>query len=96
MIPGGDASETGGSLASANARAQYQRSAAMTEGDMLGELADGTGGTWIHNTNDLADGFKRMAVPPEYYYILGFSPREPEIRRQLSQFEGYARRIRRG
>lgn len=73
-IPGGDASETGGSLASANARAQYQRLSAITEGDLLGELADGTGGTWIHNTNDLADGFKRVAVPPEYYYILGFSP----------------------
>jgi VWFA-related protein len=74
LVPGGDASETGGSLASLNARAQYQRLSAMAEGDMLGELADGTGGTWIHNTNDLADGFKRVAVAPEYYYILGFSP----------------------
>jgi VWFA-related protein len=74
IVPGGDASQTSGTLASANAREQYQRLAAMAEGDVLGELADGTGGTWVHNTNDLADGFKRVAVPPEYYYILGFSP----------------------
>ena len=74
IVPGGDASQTSGTLASANAREQYQRLTAMAEGDVLGELADGTGGTWVHNTNDLADGFKRVAVPPEYYYILGFSP----------------------
>lgn len=74
IIPGGDASETGGSIASSRARAQYQRDSANAEGDVLAELADGTGGTWIHNTNDLADGFKRIAAPPEYYYVLGFSP----------------------
>jgi len=74
LVPGGDASETEGSIASLNSRDQYQRDSANAESDVLGELADGTGGTWIHNTNDLADGFKRIAVPPEYYYILGFSP----------------------
>src|ERR1019366_9085535 len=47
---------------------------ANAEGDVLGELADGTGGTWVHNTNDLAGGFKRIAAAPEYYYVLGFSP----------------------
>lgn len=73
-IPGGDASESGGSIASANAREQYQRMSATAEGEVLGELADGTGGTWIKNTNDLDDGFKRIGVPPEYYYVLGFSP----------------------
>jgi VWFA-related protein len=74
LVPGGDASQSGGSIASLTLRTQYQRDSANAEGDVLGELADGTGGTWIHNTNDLAEGFKRIAVAPDYYYILGFSP----------------------
>jgi VWFA-related protein len=74
LVPGGDASQSGGSVASLGLRSQYQRDSAMMEDDVLGELADGTGGTWIHNSNDLAGGFKRIAVPPEYYYVLGFSP----------------------
>ena len=40
----------------------------------LGELADGTGGTWFHNNNDLESGFKRIAATPDFYYVLGFSP----------------------
>jgi VWFA-related protein len=74
LIPGGDASQPNGSLASLNLRSQYQRDSAMAEGDTLGELADGTGGTWVHNTNDLAEGFARVAIPAEYYYVLGFAP----------------------
>ena len=74
LVPGGDASERGGSLASLNQRTQYQQAGATLEGEVLGELADGTGGTWVHNTNDLAGGFKRVAVPPESYYVLGFAP----------------------
>jgi VWFA-related protein len=71
LVPGGDASQPGNASL---AWAQYQRDGAMLEGDVLGELADGTGGTWVHNTNDLAGGFRRIAAAPEYYYVLGFAP----------------------
>jgi VWFA-related protein len=74
LVPGGDASEAGGSLSTLIQRSQYQSVAATVQGDVLGELADGTGGAWFHNRNDLAEGFKRLAVAPEYYYVLGFSP----------------------
>jgi VWFA-related protein len=74
LVPGGDASQSGGSIGSSVLRMQYQTDSANAEGDVLGELADGTGGTWVHNTNDLAGGFKRIAAAPEYYYVLGFSP----------------------
>jgi VWFA-related protein len=74
LVPGGDASQPNGSLASLNLRTQYQRDSANSEGDTLGELADGTGGTWVHNTNDLAEGFARVTIPAEYYYVLGFAP----------------------
>jgi VWFA-related protein len=74
LVPGGDASQSGGSIGSSVLRMQYQTDSANAEGDVLGELADGTGGTWVHNTNDLAGGFRRIAAAPEYYYVLGFAP----------------------
>lgn len=75
FIPGGDASQpSGGDISTLNLRDQYQKAAAISEGDVLAELADSTGGAWIHDNNDLAGGFKRLTVPPEYYYILGFAP----------------------
>ena len=74
VIPGGDASQSSGSIASQNARTQYQRDSSMVTDGVLGEIADGTGGTWFHDNNDLVEGFKRTVAAPEYYYLLGFSP----------------------
>jgi VWFA-related protein len=74
IIPGGDASQSGGSVASLGVRTQYQRDSSMVTDGVLGEIADGTGGTWFHDNNDLEEGFKRTVAAPEYYYILGFSP----------------------
>jgi VWFA-related protein len=51
----------------------YSDSAVATE-DVLAELADGTGGTFFHNNNDLQEGFARVAAAPEVSYVLGFSP----------------------
>jgi VWFA-related protein len=36
----------------------------------LSELANGTGGTFFHNSNDLNAGFKRLSEAPEYVYLL--------------------------
>jgi len=47
---------------------------ASADADVLSVLANGTGGTFIQNTNDLEGGLKRVLQPPEYYYILGFTP----------------------
>lgn len=74
MIPGGDGSQSGGNLDSLTVRSQYQRDSSMVTDGVLGEIADGTGGTWFHNNNDLVEGFKRTVAAPEYYYLLGFSP----------------------
>jgi VWFA-related protein len=37
-------------------------------------LASGTGGTFYHNNNDLALGFRRLGMVPEIMYVLSFSP----------------------
>jgi VWFA-related protein len=45
-----------------------------TADNVLAELADGTGGTFFHNDNDLKGGLNLLAARPEYVYVLGFSP----------------------
>jgi VWFA-related protein len=46
---------------------------------VLGELADATGGIYFHNSNDLDEGFRRVASAPEYSYVIGFSPQNLKL-----------------
>jgi hypothetical protein len=69
-----DASQRTLDMQAPSVRMQYEREAAMANGDMLAELAYGTSGTWFHNNNDLNDGFRQTAAAPEYTYLLGFTP----------------------
>ena len=52
----------------------YYRQSARAATDVLSDLAEGTGGIFFHNNNDLTAGFARAAAAPEYSYVLGFSP----------------------
>ena len=81
IVPGGDASQAAipGSSISQGLRMQYQTTSAMIESDVMAELAEGTGGTFFHNSNDLAEGLRRVAARPEVYYILGFSPQNLKL-----------------
>ena len=80
IIPGGDASQGAtGDITMSPFRAQYQSQDASVQSDVLAELADGTGGLFFHNSNDLDAGFKRVAARPEYYYVLGFSPQNLKL-----------------
>src|SRR5208283_1226380 len=47
---------------------------ASTNQQMLYELADGTGGFVIVNTNDLLGGMERIGKEQGEYYILGYTP----------------------
>jgi hypothetical protein len=38
--------------------------------DVMSELADGTGGAFFHNSNDLGAGFKSLTDGPEVVYLL--------------------------
>jgi VWFA-related protein len=55
---------------------QYRRESARANGDVMKDLAEGTGGTFFHNNNDLRAGFERVSAAPEFSYVLGFSPAE--------------------
>jgi VWFA-related protein len=74
-IPGGDASQPGRSTA----MQRYLQDSALASADIMAELADGTGGTFFQNNNDLKEGFTRVADQPEYRYLLGFSPQNLKL-----------------
>ena len=40
---------------------------------VMEELADGTGGTFIHNSNDLEGGMRTLVSGAEFRYVLAFS-----------------------
>lgn len=60
------------SLASLYALYDASREAAAT--DSLAEIARGSGGQFVHNSNDLLGGFRKVLLAPEAVYILTFSP----------------------
>lgn len=72
IVPGGDVSQP--SSRASSSRMRYESESALADSDVLAELADGTGGTFFHNNNDLQAGFRRTSEAPEFMYVLGFAP----------------------
>jgi VWFA-related protein len=71
-----DASQRGGSSMldiMTGEHSQYHGDTMNLDEDVMAELADGTGGTYFHNSNDLEGGLKNLTQAPEYIYILEFS-----------------------
>ncbi len=71
-----DASERGGAstrdLMTGETQQYHAETMNMSE-NVMSELANGTGGTFFHNSNDLEGGFKSLAQAPEYVYLLEMS-----------------------
>lgn len=57
-------------------KSTYKQSSMSSDEDVMAELADGTGGTYFHNNNDLSGGFRKLTQAPEYLYLLEFSPQD--------------------
>ena len=75
VMPGGDiTNSTPGTALTIGLHANFNLREQSEQSDVLEELADGTGGAYFHNNNDLEGGFKRLATAPAYSYLLGFSP----------------------
>jgi len=51
----------------------------LIQSDVLAELADGTGGTFFHNRNDIDQGLLQAAQEPEVSYVLGFTPQNLKL-----------------
>ncbi len=74
VIAGGDASTSSTGMAAGLMKAKYDSEAALVQSEVLGALADGTGGRAFYNNNDLNEGFRSTGAAPEFWYVLGFSP----------------------
>lgn len=66
--------ERRGSASAERDAAQYRGYSMTLNEDVMSELADGTGGTFFHNSNDLEGGLQRLTVVPEWVYVLQLSP----------------------
>ncbi|HVO58126.1 MAG TPA: VWA domain-containing protein [Dongiaceae bacterium] len=53
--------------------AQYHAASMALSEDVMAELAEGTGGAFFHNSNDLTGGLKRLVAAPDSIYLLEIS-----------------------
>jgi len=60
-------------------RVQFVTTEESVQSDVLAELADGTGGTFFHNRNDIDQGLLQAAQEPEVSYVLGFTPQNLKL-----------------
>jgi len=67
-----DASNPGASTSAAAAVDRVDRNEASANGNTLAEIADATGGTFFHDSNDLLGGLERAFADGRDYYQLGY------------------------
>ena len=60
-------------------KASYRLAAQSEQQDVLSQLADGTGGTFFHNRNDVDEGLREAGAAPSMTYLLGFSPQNMKL-----------------
>jgi VWFA-related protein len=54
-------------------KGEFRANAMKAAENVMAELADGTGGTFFHNSNDLDAGFNALTEAPEDVYVLELS-----------------------
>ena len=57
----------------------YRVAAQSAQEDVLAQLADGTGGIFYHNRNDLDEAMREAGAAPAVSYLLGFSPQNLKL-----------------
>lgn len=63
----------------AGPKSSYQVAAQFAQEEVLAQLADGTGGTFFHNRNDVDEGLREAGAAPALTYLLGFSPQNLKL-----------------
>ena len=84
-------------------KSQFDMERINVYADVLRSLAYDTGGVFFHNSNDLDDGFRKVAAVPEAYYVLAFTPENlkydgkfHKLKVSISAQEKYAVQARNG
>jgi VWFA-related protein len=67
------------SIKTAGYKASYRVTAQFAQEDVLAQLADGTGGKFFHNRNDVDEAMREAGAAPAFSYLLGFSPQNLKI-----------------
>ena len=62
------------SLLTSGYKATYRVAAQSAQEDVLAQFADGTGGRFYHNRNDVDEAMREAGAAPEVSYVLGFAP----------------------
>ncbi len=58
---------------------EFLRTQDSAQNEVLEEVADGTGGLFFHDRNDIAQGMRQAAAVPEVSYVLGFTPTKMKL-----------------
>jgi len=66
-------------LRTAGFKSLYRVSAQSAQEDVLVQFADGTGGVFYHNRNDVDEAMREAGAAPEVSYLLGFSPQNLKL-----------------
>jgi VWFA-related protein len=67
------------SIKTAGIKGLYRVQSQSAQSDILAQLADGTGGTFFHNRNDIDEGLREAVAAPAMSYLLGFSPQNLKV-----------------
>jgi VWFA-related protein len=60
-------------------KSSYRVAAQFAQQEVLAQLADGTGGKFFHNRNDVDEAMREAGAAPALSYLLGFSPQNLKI-----------------
>ncbi|MGH9676179.1 MAG: VWA domain-containing protein, partial [Candidatus Acidiferrum sp.] len=78
-LQGDIASPAHDSFRTAGFKTSYRVQSQSANSEVLGQLAQGTGGTFFHNRNDVDEGMREAVAAPSLSYVLGFSPQNLKI-----------------
>ena len=66
-------------LRTAGIKSTFRVAAQEAQFEVLAQLADGTGGTFYHNRNDVDEAMREAGAAPAVSYLLGFAPQNLKI-----------------
>lgn len=78
-LMGDIADPSSSTMRGAGPKTLYRVVAQNVQEDVLAQLADGTGGTFYHNRNDVDEAMREAGAAPALSYLLGFSPQNLKI-----------------
>jgi VWFA-related protein len=77
---GGDIANPPNDMArTAGIKSMYRLTAQEAQYEVLEQMADGTGGTFYHNRNDVDEAMREAGAAPAVSYLLGFAPQNLKI-----------------